>query len=127
MILKKIINKYIDKIDDKYKPIIGKTIRYIHFSSIYLICILVFFLNPKEILKLLHIGLLVIILFFLNNNWCILSYIEKKLLNDNILFPDLYLYLLKLDYTKENRLIISIAGFILYQYILYTIYYFKNK
>lgn len=120
--------KYLLKllIKDKYKIIIGKTIRFIHIYIIYIIFLTLFFIDKKYIKYIFIFNIFVIILFILNDFGCILSFIEKELLNDNICVSDFYLNLLDLEINKDTRIIITLFIFFIQLYILILLYYFKK-
>ncbi len=113
-------------IKDKYKVIVGKTIRYIHKSYMFFILLILFFIEKKYIKYIFIFIIFISILFILNDFGCIISFIERELLKDNHCVTDYYLELIKLDKNNDNRIIISLFGFYLQLYILILIYYFKN-
>ena len=113
-------------IKDKYKVIVGKTIRYIHKLYMFFILLILFFIKKKYIKYIFIFIIFISILFILNDFGCIISFIERELLKDNYCVTDYYLELIKLDKNNDNRIIISLFGFYLQLYILILIYYFKN-
>lgn len=118
-----ILNRYIPK---KYKTFIGKVIRYIHSVVMYFTLFILIIL-PKHFIKYIFcFTIFVFILFILNDFGCIISFIEKELLNDNYCDTDFYLNILNLNITKTNRIIISLSGFLIQLYVLLLLYYFKN-
>ena len=118
-----ILNRYIPQ---KYKTFIGKVIRYIHSVAMYFTLFILIIL-PKEFIKYIFcFTIFVFILFILNDFGCIISFIEKELLNDNYCDTDFYLNILNLNITKTNRIIISLSGFFIQLYVLLLLYYFKN-
>lgn len=119
-----ILNTYIPQ---KYKTFIGKVIRYIHSVAMYFTLFILIIL-PKEFIKYIFcFTIFVFILFILNDFGCIISFIEKELLNDNYCDTDFYLNILKMNITKSNRIIISLSGFFIQLYVLLLLYYFKNQ
>lgn len=118
-----ILNRYIPQ---KYKTFIGKVIRYIHSVVMYFTLFILIIL-PKHFIKYIFcFTIFVFILFILNDFGCIISFIEKELLNDNYCDTDFYLNILNLNITKTNRVIISLSGFLIQLYVLLLLYYFKN-
>ena len=118
-----ILNRYIPQ---KYKTFIGKVIRYIHSVVMYFTLFILIIL-PKHFIKYIFcFTIFVFILFILNDFGCIISFIEKELLNDNYCDTDFYLNILNLNITKTNRIIISLSGFLIQLYVLLLLYYFKN-
>lgn len=113
-------------INDKYRIIIGKFIRYFHNLGMYIMLLILFFINKKYIKYIFIFTIFIIILFIINDFGCILTFIERELLNDNYCNTDFYLNLINLDINKENRIIITFLGFLIQLYVLILLYYFKK-
>jgi len=119
-----LINLYIS---EKNKIFIGKVIKYIHSSIMYITLLILIFISKKFIIYIFIFTIFVFILFILNDFGCIISFIEKELLNDNCCDTDFYLNLLTLDITNNNRIIISLFGFCIQLYLLLLLYYLKHN
>jgi hypothetical protein len=95
--------------------------------------LIVLIILPKKFIKYVFIfTLFVFTLFILNDFGCIITFIEKELLNDNYCDTDFYLNIINLNITKSNRIIMSLFGFLYssmfyYYYIISKIYNFSFK
>ena len=95
-------------INEKYRIPIGKCVRYIHNIAMYITFFIIFFINKKYIKYIFIFTIFISILFVLNDFGCIMTFIEKELLNDNYCDTDFYLNLINLEITKDHRIIISL-------------------
>lgn len=114
-------------INENYKIAIGNGIRYFHNIAMYITFLILLFINKKYIKYIFILTISIFILFILNDFGCILTFIERELLNDNYCDTDFYLNLINLNINKDHRIIISLFGFYLQLYILVLVYYLKNN
>ena len=113
-------------INEKYKIPIGKCVRFIHNIAMYITLLILFFIDKKYIKYIFIFTVFISILFILNDFGCIMTFVERELLNDSYCDTDFYLNLLNLNINKDHRIIISLFGFYLQLYILLLLHYFKK-
>lgn len=109
------------KLSDKSLGILMRTF---HLSTPISYLILAF-LAPRYVVKIVAALLLVIFLMFFVFGGCILSMVENKICNDDFTIADPFLELLDIELTSKNRFNISLTIFAIYYIIIATIYYVR--
>jgi hypothetical protein len=124
-ICKKLVNYIRNNVKEENRINIGKFIRFIHYLTMFPAFIIVMFCNKFYAIGVLYCMFFILLLFIINKNICLLSYIENKLLEDDVTVVDPYLKLTGLDTRNDHRIIIYYFGFFTHIYLLYLIYYYR--
>ena len=121
---RKCIRERIERINPKHSRVIGAWIRCFHFMA-PINCILCLLFGSKWLAMTAMVFMVIIIGAYLYFQGCILSWLEKKLCEEDINIADWLLIFLNQEVNNNNRNVITIYFFAFYILTICFIYYHR--